>query len=59
MTRRRTSTPRTASELIEDVFSAAGNQTVLLITQRSEGRDLVDRVVTMAGDEMTTWEIET
>jgi ATP-binding cassette, subfamily C, bacterial CydD len=27
----------TARELIEDVFSAAANQTVLLITHRSEG----------------------
>ena len=35
--------PRTASDLIEDVFSAAGNQTVLPITHRSEGLDRVDR----------------
>ena len=37
--------PRTAAELMRDVFSAAGDRTVLLITHRSEGLDLVDRVV--------------
>jgi thiol reductant ABC exporter CydC subunit len=37
--------PATASELIGDVFAAAGDRTVLLITHRSEGLDLVDRVV--------------
>ena len=36
--------PLTASELVNDVFSAAGDKTVLLITHRSEGLDLVDRV---------------
>ena len=39
--------PVTASELVRDVFSAAAEQTVLLITHRSEGLDLVDRVVTL------------
>jgi len=39
--------PRTAGELIDDVFSAAGDRTVLLITHRTEGLDLVDRVVTL------------
>ena len=39
--------PRTASELMRDVFAAAGERTVLLITHRSEGLDLVDRVVTV------------
>ncbi len=39
--------PRTATELIADVFSVAGERTVLLITHRSEGLDLVDRVVTL------------
>jgi ABC-type transport system involved in cytochrome bd biosynthesis fused ATPase/permease subunit len=29
------------------VFSAAGDRTVLLITHRTEGLDLVDRVVTL------------
>ena len=37
--------PGTASALIHDVFSAAGDRTVLLITHRSEGLDLVDRVL--------------
>ena len=39
--------PVTASELVNDVFSAAGDRTVLLITHRREGLDLVDRVVTL------------
>ena len=39
--------PRTAAELMRDVFSAAGDRTVLLITHRSEGLDLVDRVLTL------------
>ena len=39
--------PRTAAELVRDVFAAAGDRTVLLITHRSEGLDLVDRVVTL------------
>jgi ABC-type transport system involved in cytochrome bd biosynthesis fused ATPase/permease subunit len=39
--------PRTASELMHDVFSAASDRTVLLITHRSEGLDLVDRVLTL------------
>ena len=39
--------PETASELVDDVFSAAGNRTVLLITHRTEGLDLVDRVLTL------------
>ena len=39
--------PDTASELVDDVFSAAGDRTVLLITHRTEGLDRVDRVVTL------------
>jgi ATP-binding cassette, subfamily C, bacterial CydC len=39
--------PSTADELIRDVFSAAGDHTVLLITHRTEGLDLVDRVMTL------------
>ena len=39
--------PQTASDLVDDVFSAAGDRTVLLITHRTEGLDLVDRVVTL------------
>ena len=38
---------QTARELIDDVFSAAGDRTLLLITHRTEGLDLVDRVVTL------------
>jgi len=37
--------PETASELVDDVFSAVGDRTLLLITHRAEGLDLVDRVV--------------
>jgi ABC-type transport system involved in cytochrome bd biosynthesis fused ATPase/permease subunit len=37
--------PDTASELMRDVFSAVRDQTVLLITHRTEGLDLVDRVI--------------
>jgi ABC-type transport system involved in cytochrome bd biosynthesis fused ATPase/permease subunit len=40
--------PTTATELVRDVFSAASDRTVLLITHRSEGLDLVHRVVTLA-----------
>jgi thiol reductant ABC exporter CydC subunit len=39
--------PDTASGLMHDVFSAAGDRTVLLITHRSEGLDLVDRVTNL------------
>jgi thiol reductant ABC exporter CydC subunit len=39
--------PGTATELIHDVFAAAHDRTVLLITHRDEGLDLVDRVVTL------------
>jgi thiol reductant ABC exporter CydC subunit len=39
--------PRTAAELIRDVMAAAGDRSVLLITHRSEGLDLVDRVLTL------------
>jgi ATP-binding cassette, subfamily C, bacterial CydC len=35
----------TASALVRDVMSAAGERTVLLITHRDEGLELVDRVV--------------
>jgi ABC-type transport system involved in cytochrome bd biosynthesis fused ATPase/permease subunit len=37
----------TAGDLVRDVFDAAGDRTVLLITHRSEGLDLVDRVVSL------------
>jgi hypothetical protein len=41
--------PRTASELIEDVFSAAG----VADRPSQRGLDQVDRVVSTAADEMT------
>jgi ABC-type multidrug transport system fused ATPase/permease subunit len=37
--------PGTARELIDDLFAATEGRTVLLITHRSEGLELVDRVV--------------
>ncbi|HET6868816.1 MAG TPA: thiol reductant ABC exporter subunit CydC [Solirubrobacteraceae bacterium] len=39
--------PETATELVQDVFAATPDQSVLLITHRSEGLDLVDRVVAL------------
>ena len=39
--------PRTAAELMRDVMAAAGGRSVLLITHRSEGLELVDRVLTV------------
>jgi ATP-binding cassette subfamily C protein CydC len=39
--------PRTAAELVEDVLSAAGERSVLLITHRGEGLGLVDDVVVL------------
>jgi thiol reductant ABC exporter CydC subunit len=39
--------PSTASQLMRDVLSAVSDQTVLLITHRPEGLDLVDRVLTL------------
>ena len=39
--------PSTAGALVRDVFSAMQDRTVLLITHRREGLDLVDRVVTL------------
>src|SRR5262249_25052285 len=38
----------TADELIADVFAAAGDASVLLITHRPEGLELVDEVVELA-----------
>jgi ABC-type bacteriocin/lantibiotic exporter with double-glycine peptidase domain len=37
--------PSTATQLMRDVLSATSDQTVLLITHRPEGLDLVDRMV--------------
>jgi len=39
--------PGTASELVRDVFAATSDRTVLLITHRHEGLELVDRVLTL------------
>ena len=39
--------PDTAEALIADVLCAAEGRTVLLITHRPEGLDLVDEVVTL------------
>ncbi|HEU5263717.1 MAG TPA: ABC transporter ATP-binding protein, partial [Gaiellaceae bacterium] len=40
--------PETAEALVRDVLSTAEDRSVLLITHRSEGLDLVDEVVTLA-----------
>jgi thiol reductant ABC exporter CydC subunit len=40
--------PETAQELVSDVLSAAEDRSVLLVTHRPEGLDLVDEVVTLA-----------
>jgi ABC-type multidrug transport system fused ATPase/permease subunit len=40
--------PATALALVRDVFTAAGDRAVLLITHRPEGLDLVDRVVELS-----------
>lgn len=39
--------PATARVVVEQAFEAAGERTVLLITHREEGLDLVDEVVTL------------
>jgi len=41
--------PETAERLVEDVLAGADGRTVLLITHRPEGLDLVDEVVTLEG----------
>jgi thiol reductant ABC exporter CydC subunit len=38
---------RTAGDLISDVFTAASGKTLLLITHRSEGLNLVDRLIAL------------
>jgi ATP-binding cassette, subfamily C, bacterial CydC len=40
--------PETAQALMDDVFEAAGERTVLLITHRPEGLEQVDEVVTLS-----------
>ena len=37
--------PATAEQLMQDVFAAVDGQSILLITHRREGLDLVDRVI--------------
>jgi ABC-type transport system involved in cytochrome bd biosynthesis fused ATPase/permease subunit len=37
--------PQTAEELVRDVLVGAGERSVLLITDRPEGLDLVDEVI--------------
>ena len=39
--------PKTASELVGDLLAAAGDRSVLLITHRPEGLDLVDEILTL------------
>jgi thiol reductant ABC exporter CydC subunit len=39
--------PETAEVLLRDVLAAAGRRSVLLITHRAEGLDLVDQIVTL------------
>jgi ABC-type multidrug transport system fused ATPase/permease subunit len=41
--------PATAENLIRDLFAAAAGKTILLITHRTEGLDLVDRVIELTG----------
>jgi ATP-binding cassette subfamily C protein CydC len=43
--------PETARSLIEDVFAAAGERCVLLITHRPEGIELADELVVVGADE--------
>ena len=45
--------PDTADALLHDVFAAAGERSVLLITHRPEGLDLVDQIVTLAAGRVT------
>jgi thiol reductant ABC exporter CydC subunit len=39
--------PQTARAVVDEAFAAAGDRSVLLITHRQEGLDLVDEVVTL------------
>jgi thiol reductant ABC exporter CydC subunit len=39
--------PETAASVVEEAFAAAGDRSVLLITHRDEGLDLVDEIVTL------------
>jgi ABC-type multidrug transport system fused ATPase/permease subunit len=42
--------PGTAASLARDVFAAADSRTILLVTHRPEGLELVDEVVTLGTD---------
>ena len=37
--------PETAEDLMQDIFATGGDRSILLITHRQEGLDLVDEVV--------------
>jgi ABC-type transport system involved in cytochrome bd biosynthesis fused ATPase/permease subunit len=39
--------PGTAEELMSDLLAAAGDRSVLLVTHRPEGLELVDEVVSL------------
>jgi ABC-type transport system involved in cytochrome bd biosynthesis fused ATPase/permease subunit len=39
--------PATAEELVRDVFAAAPERSILLVTHRPEGLDLVDEVISL------------
>jgi ATP-binding cassette subfamily C protein CydC len=43
--------PPTARNLIEEVFAAAGERCVLLITHRPEGVNLVDELIVLRENE--------
>jgi thiol reductant ABC exporter CydC subunit len=43
--------PPTAEALIEDIFAAAGERSVLLITHRGEGLDLADELLVLGDDQ--------
>lgn len=42
--------PETAAELVRDVLAEAGGRSVLLVTHRPEGLELVDEVIVLGGD---------
>ena len=46
--------PQAAEGLVADVIAAAGDASVLLITHRPEGLDLVDRVLELSGGRITS-----
>jgi ATP-binding cassette subfamily C protein CydC len=46
--------PETADELMRDIFAAACGRSILLITHRPEGLDLVDEIVTLDAGRVVT-----